>query len=52
MPERIAEIRADHDKRLERLRNRRKVNPLRSDSEMLDIDELYGQAKVCIACHK
>jgi hypothetical protein len=51
-PERVAEIRADHEKRAERLRNRRKVNPLRADNEMLDMDELYGQAKVCIACHK
>lgn len=51
-PERIAEIRADHAKRLERLQARRKANPLRDDIEMIDVDELYGQAKVCISCHK
>ncbi len=51
-PERIAEIRADHERRLERLRNRVKPNPLRAVPEMMDIDEIYGQAKVCIACHK
>ena len=51
-PERIAEIRADHERRVERLRNRTKVNPLRTGSEMMDIDDVYGQTKVCIACHK
>lgn len=51
-PERIAEIRADHERRLERLRNRVRTNPLRAVPEMMDIDEIYGQAKACIACHK
>jgi hypothetical protein len=27
-------------------------NPLRNNVEPLDIDELYGQGKVCLACHK
>ena len=26
--------------------------PLRPDAEPIDIDDLYGQAKVCLACHK
>ena len=51
-PERIAEIRADHERRLERLRNRVRTNPLRAVPEMMDIDEIYGQAKACIACHR
>lgn len=51
-PERIAQIRADHDRRLERMAARRVVNPLRPGSEGMDIDELYGQAKVCLTCHK
>jgi hypothetical protein len=51
-PERIAEIRAEHDRRLARLKAKTQVNPLRSDSEPLDLDELYGQSKVCLACHK
>jgi len=51
-PERVAQIRADHDRRLERMAARRVVNPLRPGSEGMDIDELYGQAKVCLACHK
>jgi hypothetical protein len=25
---------------------------LRSGGEPLDLDELYGSAKVCLACHK
>jgi hypothetical protein len=51
-PERIYQIRQDHEQRLARLRARVQLNPLRSDSEPLDIDDLYGQAKVCLACHK
>jgi hypothetical protein len=51
-PERVEEIRSDHQKRLARLRLKVHPNPLRSDCEPLDIDDLYGQAKVCLACHK
>ena len=51
-PERIAEIKLEHDRRLERVRGRAQRNPLRPDGEPIDIDDLYGQAKVCIACHK
>ncbi|MBM3578844.1 MAG: phosphoadenosine phosphosulfate reductase family protein [Alphaproteobacteria bacterium] len=51
-PERIAEIRADHERRLERLRGRIRPNPLRATLEMMDIDAIYGQAKACIACHR
>ncbi len=51
-PERIAEIRTDHERRLARARSKVQPNPLRADAEPLDIDDLYGQAKVCLACHK
>ena len=51
-PERVAEISADHARRVARMRAREKPNPLRSDAEPLDIDDLYGQAKICLACHK
>jgi hypothetical protein len=51
-PERIAEIRAEHDRRLARLKAKIQPNPLRTDSEPLDLDEIYGQSKVCLACHK
>lgn len=51
-PERIMAIKAEHEKRVARLRAKRRPNPLRPDSEPLDIDELYGQAKMCLACHK
>lgn len=50
-PERIAQIRADHDKRVARLRARRPVNALHG--EAIDLDEVYGAAgKMCITCHK
>ncbi len=51
-PERIAEIRKAHAKRLERVVTARKQNPLRPDDQNIDIDELYPDAKVCITCHK
>jgi hypothetical protein len=51
-PERILQIKKDHDVRAARVRAKAQANPLRSSSEAEDIDELYGQAKVCLACHK
>lgn len=51
-PERVEAIKRDHHERLMRQRARVQRNPLRSDEEPLDIDDLYGKAKVCLACHK
>ncbi|MGO3933687.1 phosphoadenosine phosphosulfate reductase family protein [Rhodopseudomonas pseudopalustris] len=51
-PERIAAIKRDHELRVARQKSKILVNPLRSGCEPLDIDELYGQAKACLACHK
>ena len=51
-PARIKQIKDDHLKRLDRLNAKRKLNPLRDDGQAVDIDEIYGQAKVCLACHK
>ena len=51
-PERIEQIRQDHAERIARMQSRIQSNPLRPDSEPLDIDDLYGKAKVCLACHK
>ena len=51
-PKRIAQIKEDHSKRLERMRAKLQINPLRPDREPVDLDELYGQSKGCLACHK
>ena len=51
-PERVAQIKENHQLRLERMRSSYQPNPLRPDSEPIDIDDLYGKAKVCLACHK
>jgi len=51
-PERVEQIKRDHEQRVARIRSKVQPNPLRADSEPLDIDDLYGQAKVCLACHK
>lgn len=50
-PERIAQIKEDYKKRLERLKKQRLKNPLR-ENDPVDFDELYGKSKVCLACHK
>jgi hypothetical protein len=50
--ERIAQIKDDYEKRIERMRKRYQANPLRPGQTLLDIDELYGYSKVCLACHK
>ena len=51
-PERVAQIKENHQRRLERMRLSFEPNPLRPDGEPVDIDDLYGKAKVCLACHK
>lgn len=51
-PERIAQIKADHEKKLKAQQKKLKVNPLRPNEGMIDFDEIYGQQKVCLACHK
>ena len=51
-PERVKQIKHDHEQRLTRMRAKIQPNPLRPNSEPLDIDDLYGQSKVCLACHK
>lgn len=51
-PERIAEIKADHESRLEKLRAKKTIDPLRPYKGKVDLDEVYGQQKVCLACHK
>lgn len=51
-PERVAQIKADHQRRVDRASARRTLNPLRPDEQNMDLDDLYGQAKVCLSCHK
>ena len=51
-PARVEQIKLDHQRRLERRIATTTINPLRPDSEPLDIDDLYGNGKVCLACHK
>lgn len=51
-PSRVAQIKKEYEERLARLKARSMENPLRPNQEPIDIDALYGQSKVCIACHK
>jgi hypothetical protein len=51
-PERVEEIKIEYLERLEKSKSKKVINPLRPNEEPVDIDELYGQSKVCLACHK
>ncbi|TAK44079.1 MAG: hypothetical protein EPO27_13370 [Betaproteobacteria bacterium] len=51
-PDRIAQVKREHAEKVVRIRAKTLRNPLRPDDEPLDIDDLYGKAKVCLACHK
>lgn len=51
-PDRVRQIKEEHERRLKRQRANHQPNPLRPDCEPVDIDDLYGQVKVCLACHK
>ena len=51
-PERIDKIKADHHSRLNRIKTKSLPNPLRPNEEPIDIDDVYGQSKMCITCHK
>lgn len=51
-PDRIDKIKKEHEQRIARIRARVQPNPLRPDREPLDIDDLYGSTKSCLACHK
>ena len=51
-PDRVAEIKQNHRRRIEKLQSRVLPNPLRPNKEPVDIDDLYGKAKACLACHK
>jgi len=51
-PERIAAIESDYEKRLARAKAKQVIDPLRPNSVPIDNDDLYGQQKMCLACHK
>jgi hypothetical protein len=54
-PERVAQITLDHQKRVERTRAKRRLNPLRPVDDQplgLELDEDFSSAKACLVCHK
>lgn len=53
-PERVAMIKADYEKRRERLRRNRRVNPLSANTAET-VDDIYGideGSSSCVICHK
>nr|WP_319390616.1 phosphoadenosine phosphosulfate reductase family protein [uncultured Cohaesibacter sp.] len=51
-PKRIEQIKKDYENRIARARAKQTRNPLREDDIDIDLDDLYGKSKVCLACHK
>lgn len=50
-PERIAQIRNDHERRVARTQAKRRINSLQDTP--IELDEIYGSAaKLCLTCHK
>ena len=53
-PDRVAQIKVDYERRRERIRRRRPINPL-SDVSVETIDDVYGVDEAsggCVICHK
>ena len=51
-PERVAQIKADYEKRLTKKMKLTVTNPLNTELDILDIDDVLGAGKICLACHK
>lgn len=51
-PERAKQIEEDYEKRKARAQAKLQKNPLRPDGEVLDMDDIFGQGKMCLNCHK
>lgn len=51
-PERVHQIKQEYEKRLNRAKVKWQENPLRKSGYEPDIDELYGESKGCLVCHK
>lgn len=50
-PERLEQIRRDHAKRVERMQMKKPINILAGEVAD-DLDEVYGNSKLCVTCHK
>jgi hypothetical protein len=50
-PERVKKIKSEHEKRLARAMSKLQENPLRPQQQ-LDNDDVYGETKMCVTCHK
>ena len=51
-PERVVQIKNDYEERLTKAKLKMVPNPLRSSSCQIDVDDLFGNSKSCLACHK
>ncbi len=54
-PDRVEQIKADYEKRRERLLRRRPANPLADPDAPIDINDVYGideAGSTCVTCHK
>lgn len=51
-PERVVQIKNDYEERLTKAKLKMAPNPLRPSSCQIDVDDLFGNSKSCLACHK
>lgn len=54
-PARVEQIKRDFEQRRERLMRRRPRNPLAGDTDVVDVDDIYGIDEAsggCLTCHK
>lgn len=51
-PERVVQIKNDYEERLTKAKLKMAMNPLRPSSCQIDVDDLFGNSKSCLACHK
>ena len=51
-PDRVSKIKADYEKRLARVKKRAIQNPLNPNVQFTDVDDVYGEGKLCLTCHK
>lgn len=52
-PERVAQIKANHEKEVAKAKKVIRINPLRPEGENeMTLEDIYGEGKMCVMCHK
>ena len=51
-PERAKQVEEDYEKRKARAQAKLQKNPLRPNDDVVEMDDIFGQGKMCLSCHK